>query len=207
MELRLKIKQLLMTPLFDYISQRVEINSEKKQHINSLSKTLELKRGSHLIKPNQWVNKTYFVIKGCLRSYTHDKDGKEHTLQFAVKNDWISDYIAIFNNESSTQTIECISDCTVIEVSIREGIETLFSKLPEIETLHRKNLQRHIVSLQKRILNQLQLSSMERYIEFKKQHPNIEKHALNYHIASYLGITQQSLSRIRSEIIQIKSLN
>ena len=143
------------------------------------------------------LNKTYFVIKGCLRSYTHDKDGKEHTLQFAVKNDWISDYIAIFNNESSTQTIECISDCTVIEVSIREGIETLFSKLPEIETLHRKNLQRHIVSLQKRILNQLQLSSMERYIEFKKQHPNIEKHALNYHIASYLGITQQSLSRIR----------
>lgn len=117
-----------MTPLFDYISQRVEINSGKKQLINSLSKTLELKRGSHLIKPNQSVNKTYFVIKGCLRSYTHDKDGKEHTLQFAVKNDWISDYIAIFNNESSTQTIECISDCTVIEVSIREGIETLFSK-------------------------------------------------------------------------------
>lgn len=196
-----------MTPLFDYISQRVEINSEKKQFINSLSKTLELKRGSHLIKPNQSVNKTFFVINGCLRSYTHDKDGKEHTLQFAVKNDWISDYIAIFNNESSTQTIECISDCTVIEVSIREGIETLFSKLPEIETLHRKNLQRHIVSLQKRILNQLQLSSMERYIQFKKQHPTIEKHALNYHIASYLGITQQSLSRIRSELLQIKSLN
>ena len=188
-----------MTPLFDYISEKVEINTDQKNLINSLSKNLVLKKGTQLIKPNQSVTKTYFVIKGCLRSFTFDKDGKEHTLQFAVKNDWISDYIAIFNNETSTQTIECISDCNVIEVSIHDGIENLFSKLPEIETLHRKNLQRHIVSLQKRILNQLQLSSHERYTQFKKHYPNIEKYALKNHIASYLGITPQSLSRIRSK--------
>ena len=188
-----------MNLLFDYISKRVKINSSSKKLISSIAKSIEIKKGTQLIKPNQLVNNTYFVIKGCIRSYTYDKDGKEHTLQFAVKDDWISDYIAIFNNEMSTQTIECVSDCTLIEVSISEGIETLFSKLPEIETLHRKNLQRHIVSLQKRILNQLQLSSSERYILFQKQYPSVEKYALNYHIASYLGITQQSLSRIRSE--------
>jgi CRP-like cAMP-binding protein len=188
-----------MNPLFDYISKRVKINSGSKKLISSIAKRLENKKGTQLIKPNQLVNKTYFVLKGCIRSFTYDKDGKEHTLQFAVKDDWISDYIAIFNNEMSTQTIECVSDCIVIEVSINEGIETLFSKLPEIETLHRKNLQRHIVSLQKRILNQLQLSSIERYVLFQKQYPSVEKYALNYHIASYLGITQQSLSRIRSE--------
>lgn len=188
-----------MNPLFDYISKRVKINSGSEKLISSIAKSLEIKKGTQLIKPNQLVNNTYFVLKGCIRSFTYDKDGKEHTLQFAVKDDWISDYIAIFNNEMSTQTIECVSDCTVIEVSINEGIETLFSKLPEIETLHRKNLQRHIVSLQKRILNQLQLSSTERYVLFQKQYPSVEKYALNYHIASYLGITQQSLSRIRSE--------
>ena len=188
-----------MNPLFDYISKRVKINSGSEKLISSIAKSLEIKKGTQLIKPNQLVNNTYFVLKGCIRSFTYDKDGKEHTLQFAVKDDWISDYIAIFNNEMSTQTIECVSDCTLIEVSISEGIETLFSKLPEIEILHRKNLQRHIVSLQKRILNQLQLSSTERYVLFQKQYPSVEKYALNYHIASYLGITQQSLSRIRSE--------
>ena len=188
-----------MNPLFDYISKRVKINSGSEKLISSIAKSLEIKKGTQLIKPNQLVNNTYFVLKGCIRSFTYDKNGKEHTLQFAVKDDWISDYIAIFNNEMSTQTIECVSDCSVIEVSINEGIETLFSKLPEIETLHRKNLQRHIVSLQKRILNQLQLSSTERYVLFQKQYPSVEKYALNYHIASYLGITQQSLSRIRSE--------
>ena len=64
--------------------------------------------------------------------------------------------------------------------------------------MHRKNLERTIVSLQKRILNQLQLTSKDRYYLFLKQHPEIEKFAQNYHIASYLGITQQSLSRIRA---------
>ena len=67
--------------------------------------------------------------------------------------------------------------------------------------MHRKNLERHVVSLQKRILNQLRLKSSDSYIQFLKQYPGIEKYALNYHIASYLGITTQSLSRIRRELV------
>ena len=103
------------------------------------------------------------------------------------------------SDAKSTQEIECIADSVVIEFSITEGVESIFLNYPEIETLHRKNLERVIVNLQKRILNQLQMSSLDRYNLFLQQHKNIEKYALNYHIASYLGITQQSLSRIRAE--------
>ena len=187
-----------MNPLFKYISERSNLSKNLKDYINSTAKVKKVNKGDILINQDQTVDKTYFVVDGCLRSYAFAKDGKEHTLQFALKDNWISDYIAIFNNEKSTQLIESISNATVIEISIVEGIETIFSNYPEIETLHRKNLERHIVSLQKRILNQLQLSSLERYNLFLKQFPNIEKYALNYHIASYLGITQQSLSRLRS---------
>ena len=186
-----------MNPLFNYISKRSNLTQKLKDYINSTAKFRELKKGFILINQDQTVDKTYFVVDGCLRSYAFAKDGKEHTLQFALKENWISDYIAIFNSEKSTQIIESISDAVVIEVSIEDGVETIFSNFPEIETLHRKNLERHIVSLQKRILNQLQLSSLDRYNLFLKQFPNIEKYALNYHIASYLGITQQSLSRLR----------
>jgi len=73
-------------------------------------------------------------------------------------------------------------------------------QFPEFEAFQRKNLERHVVSLHKRILNQLQLTALERYNLFLEQYPNIEQHVPNYHIASYLGITQQSLSRIRAEI-------
>ena len=187
-----------MEKLFNYISKRIELTEDVKKFTQSISTTKKIRKGDVLIRENQNVNKTYFVLDGCLRSYVFDKIGKEHTLQFALKNDWISDYIAIFNNEKSNQTVECIADSTVVETSVSEGIENIFLRFPKIESMHRKNLERTIVSLQKRILNQLQLTSMDRYYLFLKQHPEIEKYAQNYHIASYLGITQQSLSRIRA---------
>ena len=187
-----------MEQLFDYISKRIDLTQEVKEFTKSISTIKKFKKGDVLIKENQIVNKTYFVIDGCLRSYVFDNIGKEHTLQFALKNDWISDYIAIFNNEKSSQTVECIADSIVVETSVSEGIENIFLRFPKIESIHRKNLERNIVSLQKRILNQLQLTSLDRYKIFLKQYPEIEKYALNYHIASYLGITQQSLSRIRA---------
>lgn len=189
-----------MEQLFDYISKRIELTTEIKKFTQSISTIKKLKKGDVLIKENQIVNKTYFVIEGCLRSYVFDNFGKEHTLQFALKNNWISDYIAIFNDEKSTQTVECIADSKVIETSVIDGIDNIFLRFPKIELIHRKNLERNIVSLQKRILNQLQLTSLDRYKYFLKQYPEIEKYALNYHIASYLGITQQSLSRLRGSI-------
>jgi len=70
---------------------------------------------------------------------------------------------------------------------------------PELEPFQRGNLERLFVSLQKRILNQLQLSAAERYELFLEEYPNVEPNTRNYHIASYLGITQESLSRIRVE--------
>ena len=187
-----------MEQIFDYMSKRSDLSDDIKKFIQSISTVKKLKKGDVLIEENQEVNKTYFVMDGCLRSYVFDSMGKEYTLQFALKNDWISDYIAIFNNEKSIQTVECIADSTVIETSLSEGIENIFLKYPKIESIHRKNLERNIVSLQKRILNQLQLTSLDRYRFFLKQYPEIEKYALNYHIASYLGITQQSLSRIKA---------
>jgi len=187
-----------MEQLFDYISKRIDLNKDVEKFTHSVSTIKKIKKGEILINENQIVNKTYFVMEGCLRSFVFDSREKEHTLQFALKNDWISDYIAIFNNEKSSQTIECIADSTVIEISLREGIENIFLRFPKIESIHRKNLERNIVSLQKRILNQLQLTSSDRYNIFLKQYPEIEKYAQNYHIASFLGITQQSLSRIRA---------
>ena len=191
-----------MKQLFNYISKRIALSKEAKEFTKSVCRVRNYKKGSTLILENQSVTKTYFVVEGCLRSFVFDNKGNEHTLQFALKDNWISDYIAIFNNAKASQVVECITDSIVIESSIEEGLENIFSKYSELESLHRKNLQRHIVSLQTRILNQLQLSSLERYILFLKQYPNIEKYALNYHIASYLGITQQSLSRLRSEKIK-----
>jgi CRP-like cAMP-binding protein len=189
-----------MKELFDFISRRIPLNDEIREFTQSISTVKEIKKGDKLIIEDQYINKTYFVVDGCLRSYVYDIKGKEHTLQFALKDHWISDYMAIFSKQKSTQIIECITDSIVIEINLKEGIDSICEKYPALEFLHRKSLERHIVSLQKRILDQLQLPASERYKLLLKKYKYIEKYSLNYHIASYLGITQQSLSRIRSEI-------
>jgi CRP-like cAMP-binding protein len=182
--------------LINKIKSSITLSTIAEEYLFSLSKEKTVSKSEVLIRQGQVVKKTYFVTDGCLRSYCIDKDGKEHTLQFAIKNWWISDFIAIYNNELSTLTIECITDSNIIEFNA-EKLNAIYSIFPEFEAFQRKNLERHVVSLHKRILNQLQLTASERYDLFLKQYPDIEQYTPNYHIASYLGITQQSLSRIR----------
>ena len=185
-----------MEDLINKIKASIPLSSEAEEYLISISKEKTVPKGSILIRQGQTVNKIFFVRGGCLRSFCIDKTGKEHTLHFAIKNNWISDYIAIHGDESATLTIECLTEANIIEFNAKKinGMLTLF---PELEPFQRGNLERLFVSLQKRILNQLQLSAAERYDLFLEQYPNVEQHTRNYHIASYLGITQESLSRIR----------
>ena len=187
-----------MEELIKKIKNSIQLSLEAEEYLISISKEKTVPKGSILIRQGQSVNKIFFVTGGCLRSYCTDKSGKEHTLHFAIKNNWISDYIAIHGNENASLSIECLTESNIIEFNAKEinGMLTLF---PELEPFQRGNLERLFVSLQKRILNQLQLSAAERYDLFLVQYPNLEQNTRNYHIASYLGITQESLSRIRVE--------
>ena len=187
-----------MEELLIKIKSSIQLSSAAEEYLRSISKKKSVAKGSILIREGQNVNNIYFVREGCLRSYCSDKKGKEHTLQFGIKDWWISDYIAIHNNEPATLTVECLKESSIIEFDAKRlnGILTLF---PEYEPFQRNLLERHVVSLHKRILNQLQLTAAERYDLFLAQYPDIEQYTRNYHIASYLGITQESLSRLRVE--------
>jgi CRP-like cAMP-binding protein len=182
--------------LIKKIKSSISLSLEAEEYLFSISKKKTFSKGAVLFRQGQNVNKIYFVTDGCLRSYCIDKNGKEHTLQFAIKNWWISDYIAIHNNESATLTVECLKKSSVIEFNAT-ALDEILTLFPEYEPFQRNLLERHVVSLQKRILNQLQLTASERYDLFLEQYPDIEEYTPNYHIASYLGITQESLSRIR----------
>ncbi len=190
-----------MEDLINKIKTHLHLSSEAEEFIYSISKEKTLPKGEILIHQGQVVKKTFFVTAGCLRSYCIDKNGKEHTLLFAIKDWWISDYIAIHTDELATLTVECLTESKVIEFNAKE-LDKIHARFPEFESYQRYNLERHVVSLHKRILNQLQLTAPERYDLFLEQYPDIEQHTRNFHIASYLGITQQSLSRIRVEKVK-----
>lgn len=185
------VKSVILT-----LNTNISFSKKEIDFIDSNFKKIILKKGDILLAPNAFVDSQYYITSGCLRSYFVKKSGKEHTVQFAIKDWWISDYTAYFTSEKSILSIECIQDATIHEIS-KENMEALYISFPELETFFRKKLENAFASFQRRILGYLSQSAKERYETFINKYPNIEQSIKNYHIASYLGITTESLSRIR----------
>ena len=189
-----------MKELIKKIKSSIQLSLEAEEYLLSISKKKTFSKGEILIQQGQNVNKIYFVTDGCLRSYCIDKSGKEHTLQFAIKNWWIGDYITLYTEEKSILSIEAITKSKILLID-KVAIEKLYLEYPEFETFQRKNLERRLATLQKRILNLLALTAVEKYDKFISEYAEFAQIIPNYQIASYLGITPESLSRVRKRKI------
>jgi CRP-like cAMP-binding protein len=182
-----------------YHDERLSLTEDECTFIASKFEKITVQKGEIIVRLGDKIEHQFFVADGCLRAFLVSESGKEHTIQFAIKGWWLSDYIAYFSETNAVLTIECIEDAILYRIT-REAVEELFTRFPKIESFIRKKLERSFVSFQKRILANLSQNAKERYLNFTHDYPNIEQYVKNYHIASYLGITTESLSRIRKEI-------
>ena len=188
----MEVKKSIALEIFKDIS----FSKKEIDFINSKFKKMQLKKGETLLTPDTFANNQYYVFSGCLRSYFVNTAGKYHTNQFAIKDLWISDYTAFFTSEKAIMNIECLQDATVYKLS-RKDMNHLCEQMPKVEIFFRKKMEKAFASFQKRILEYLSQPAKERYLKFITSYPEIVKSIKNYHIASYLGITTESLSRIR----------
>ena len=178
-----------------------EVNLSEKE-ITMISNHLTLvncKKGELIVRQEELVSNKYYIHSGCLRSFFIDEQGKEHTLQFAIKEWWISDYAAYFQGKKAISNIECIQDSLLIKMT-KKNRDYLFKEIPLLETFFRVKFENTIASFQKRTLAILSYNAKEKYLQFINTYSEIEQNVKNYHIASYLGITKESLSRVRKEI-------
>lgn len=183
------------------IFKDLSFSDEEIKIIESVFHKVSFKKGDIVLKSDDSVDFQYYILQGCLRTYHIDLHGKEHTVQFGIKDWWISDYTAFFSTSKAIMNIEVIQDTILYRIS-RADKEQLYAQIPKIESFFRKKLERAFAAFQKRILSNLSQTAKERYLNFIQTYPNIEKSVKNYHIASYLGITTESLSRIRKELSQ-----
>lgn len=181
------------------IFKGVNFSAAEEEMVISKLKKIVISKGDTLLRAGQAVSYQYYVRSGCLRTFFLDEAGKEYTVQFAVNDWWISDYTAFFTGEKSILYIECIQEAEIFQLS-KESMEQLYHEVPSIETFFRKKMERFFASFQKRILSDLALPAKEKYQRFMETYPQIEQSIKNYHLASYLGITTESLSRIRKEL-------
>ena len=185
-----------MNAMSKYLSNFIDLSSAANEYISSISEQKTLEKGEVLINQGNKVDSIYFVEEGCMRSFRRNENGKDHTLCFAIKNSLISDFRSIHNSQLSGLTIECLKKASIIQFT-SEGFYHALEIFPELEVIHRKHLELRVSALEKRILNQLMLPASERYEMFLNNYSEIESFVPNYYIASFLGITQESLSRIR----------
>jgi CRP-like cAMP-binding protein len=190
-----------MESILQEIFKDIVLEKSELKKINRSSKKMVLKRGDFLLKPGEVVKDIFYIHDGCLRTFFLDSEGREHTLQFAIKGWWISDYIALFNenNKGAVSYIECIKNATLVKIS-KKDFDNLCLEIPKVSQFHIKKLESAFASFHRQILGNLNLSAKDRYIHFVKNYPEIEQNVKNYHVASFLGITSESLSRIRKEI-------
>ncbi|WP_299363147.1 Crp/Fnr family transcriptional regulator [Winogradskyella sp.] len=167
--------------------------------IESVFHKVVVKKGDILLSPGDIVDSHYYILDGCLRTFHIDSQGKEYTVQFGIKDWWISDYTAFFSGDKAIMTVEAIEDSVIYRIS-RQDKEFLYDQIPRIDRFFRIKLERAFAAFQKRILAGISQTATERYLHFMATYPEIGKFLKNYHIASYLGITTESLSRIRKEL-------
>lgn len=186
----------------NYLKEKsVEITPEITTYLNQNLIRKSAKKNEILLQTGETCQYTFFVAKGLLRAYTIDPLGKEHILQFGSENWFISDRSSAMFEDVSDQTIEAVEDSEVIFISAE-----IFEKLSEMSaSFQRFNmlaLNKHIRQLHKRINLLISAPAEVRYMHFIKLYPDLTLRVPQWMIASYLGITPESLSRVRKELAQ-----
>lgn len=191
----------MMNELLEYFKNYISISDEIEKKLNEIIIEKKLVKGEIILSDNSIKKEHIFVANGCLRSFYKTGNGKEYTIQFALKNWWISDYITLYTNNKSVVSIESLTHSKIMVID-KAKVDKFYKEYPQFETFQRKNFEKRIATLQKRILSLLTLSASEKYNQFINDYAVFEKVIPNYQIASYLGITPESLSRIRKERIK-----
>ena len=152
-----------------------------------------------LLQEGEVCNKLAFVEKGALYSYTTDAKGNQQVIQFAFEGWWISDLYSFFTQEPSKLTIEALEESDILLID-REQHQQLLIQFPKYETYTRLLYQNAYIALQKRIEGTIGLTAEEKYSRLLEQYPKL-LHRIPLHIiAAYLGVTPETLSRIRKQV-------
>jgi CRP-like cAMP-binding protein len=181
------------------IAKHIHLTDEEFNYFSSLLRKKRLRKKQVLLDEGEVCTFECFVNSGCLRQYFLDEKGQEHIVQFAVMDWWISDQYSFLTGNTTRYFIDALEESEVLLMD-KPDLEVLFIKVPKFERFFRIAFQNAFVAMQQRILTTLSESAEKNYLEFMQRYPNIEQTIPQHQVASYLGITPESLSRIRKQM-------
>lgn len=187
------------TVLVQFFQQHPIITPEKAAEIASVFTRKEFAKNTFLLTHGK-VNNDYVLLEsGFMRAFTYDVDGNEVTTGFYGNKQLVFEPASFFNQTPSKENIQAITDCAGWSITF-EQLNYLFHSMPEFREFGRSILVKGLTSLKQRMLSMINETAEERYSQLMQSKPEIMQQASLKHIASYLGITDTSLSRIRKEL-------
>lgn len=188
-----------MEELKSYLQKRVSITDEQFTLISGKLKIKEFDKNELILMSGDVSSTGYFVLSGLLRSYSIDSKGKTHIIQFAPEQWWLSERNGMYFNEPSEFFIDAIEPTKAIAMP-KDFINDAAIHVPCMNDLNNTMLNNSIRFMQRRINMLLSATAEERYLNFIHLYPNLTLRVPQWMIASYLGITPESLSRVRKDL-------
>jgi CRP-like cAMP-binding protein len=178
------------------MQKHIDLSGHDQSKIKSYFKIRRLKKKQFLLNAGDVCRLETFVAKGLLRSFQILEDGSEAVAMFGSEGWWISDLYSFLTETPATQNIEAIEDSEVLCIEKKE-LDQLYREVPQLERMFRILLQNAFVANQKRVLDSISQSAEERYLAFIQKYPDLEKRLSQQQVSLYLGITPETISRIR----------
>ncbi|GKV57021.1 cyclic nucleotide-binding protein [Sporosarcina sp. NCCP-2222] len=186
--------------LFKYMSDFTSISEDEQRVISASLRIDEYKRGKHLLRQGDLsAVKCYYVLKGCVRQFFIDEAGKEVTTNFFTEEQAIPIINEKTSGELSKYSLACIQDCILVVGDV-DAENTMFTKYPQLEIMIRKMMEINLGEMQDQIGEFISSTPEERYKTVLRKRPLLIDRVPQHQLASYLGMTPESLSRIRKRI-------
>lgn len=188
-------------PLLDYINNYITLTDKEEDFLISKIVFRKYLKGQYIVQQGDVCKHINFITKGCTRTFIVDQNGNEQSIMFAIKDWWCSDMGSFITQKPADYNVQCYEDTELIQLPY-QTIDQLFENIPKLERFFRKVTERALIASQKRIVENFSLSAKQRYLIFQEKYPEIEKRIPQYMVASYLGITKEFLSKVKSQLIQ-----
>lgn len=186
-------------PILDNIGNYVMLTEEEAERLVGIIRTTKIKRRQFIDQPNYVCRYRNYVVQGAFRSYFIDKEGKDHTVQIAVEDWFVSDFYSYITQTPATLFVEALEDSTLFQMDYND-IEGLCKEVHALSEYFRITTERAFAFSRKRALSNLSMTAEDRYLDLLKRYPNIVNRVSQKVIASYLGFTPEFLSKIRKNL-------
>lgn len=183
--------------LRQHIEEIMPLTDDEFAFVASHFSVQHFKKHEFPIRQGQDAAYTYFVVSGLLKLVYNDESGKEHILSFAMEDWWETDFLAFYTKTKATMSLQCLEDTRVLCLTL-ENYRKLCSGLQKMEHFFLKKATSGHIASQQRILSLLSSNAKERYDQLLKRYPSLFQRVPKTLLASYLGVSRETLSRLSS---------